>query len=140
VQAIRICDRLGVELREAGRPAPWLTHGFDHLLRTPGLSAGFLLGAVSVFTAFCISGFLELRIPVRTMTGTRAGPRRLSEVGCLTSRGLDAGELSNSVCMRPLEFWMEVRVLGRGWAAFARRVEKCAGVGSRASWSPGLTE
>ena len=34
-------------------PTPWLTHGFDHLLRTPGLSAGFLLGAVSVFAAFC---------------------------------------------------------------------------------------
>jgi hypothetical protein len=66
---IRICDRLDVELREAGKPTPRLTHGFDHLLPTPGRRAGFLLSRVFVFAAFCkyasacfcVAGFLELR-------------------------------------------------------------------------------
>ena len=78
---------------------------------------------------FLFSVYTELRISVRTMTGTPAGPRRLSEVGRVTSRKLDAGlpilgrltsrgldaELSTFGCRGAPEFWMLTsRILAAG--------------------------
>jgi len=109
----------------------------------PGQVPGFFVPGVlylrrSVITRCRTSVLLELRISVGTMAGTRAGPRRLSEVGRATSRVLDA-ELSTFGCRRPLEFWMltsripdagdlpssgcrEVG-LARGWADFGSWTE-----------------
>jgi hypothetical protein len=81
LRASRICDRRDVELREAGRPTPWLTSGLNHLLRTPGHVPGFFLGAVSVVTAFRVSVIEDFR---------RHDGRPALRGGRGTSRKLDA--------------------------------------------------
>ena len=111
----------GDALEESGQPLPYL-------ISTPAHVSGFFVPGVlylrrSVITAGRVSVFLELRISVGTMTDTRAGPRRLSEVGRVTSRELDAEPLDSWMCdlprvgCRTLEFWMAGRVFVAGLGA-----------------------